>query len=92
MTTQGGLETIVDARGHRCPTPTLRLRRALADRPEGATVLLLADDPMARIDVPHFVAQAGHTVTDCSEDGAVLRFSVRKGTSAACADRAEPLD
>jgi tRNA 2-thiouridine synthesizing protein A len=48
--------TVVDARGHRCPVPTLRLQRALvaSDR-----VLLLADDPLARIDVPHFAGQAG---------------------------------
>ena len=80
-------ETIVDARGHRCPTPTLRLRRALAGQPDGAVVVLLADDPMARIDVPHFAAQAGHVVVDCRPEGAVLCFSVRKGASTAGADR-----
>ncbi len=82
-----GAGTIVDARGHRCPTPTLRLRRALAHLAEGAVVVLLADDPMARIDVPHFAAEAGHTVVDWSQDGAILRFSVRKAASAAGADR-----
>ncbi|MFV4649198.1 sulfurtransferase TusA family protein, partial [Mycobacterium tuberculosis] len=43
--------TVVDARGHRCPTPTLRLRRALERAAPGEVVELLADDPMARIDV-----------------------------------------
>lgn len=52
-------EILVDARGHRCPVPTLRLRKALADAPPGARVRLLADDPMARIDVPHFAAETG---------------------------------
>ncbi|MDO8322405.1 MAG: sulfurtransferase TusA family protein, partial [Phenylobacterium sp.] len=42
-------EIIVDARGHHCPVPTLRLRRALEDAPAGAQVRLYADDPMARI-------------------------------------------
>jgi tRNA 2-thiouridine synthesizing protein A len=46
----------LDARGHRCPVPTLRLRRALAQG-EAAGVRLLADDPMAQIDVPHFCNQ-----------------------------------
>ena len=82
-----GGETIVDARGHRCPTPTLRLRRALAAAPDGAVIVLLADDPMARIDVPHFAAQAGHVVVAISQEGAVLHFSVRKGASTAGADR-----
>jgi len=52
-------EILVDTRGHRCPVPTLRLRKALAQAPPGARVRLLADDPMARIDVPHFVTEVG---------------------------------
>ena len=52
-------EILVDARGHRCPVPTLRLRKALAAAPPGARVRLLADDPMARIDIPHFAAEVG---------------------------------
>jgi tRNA 2-thiouridine synthesizing protein A len=35
------------------------LRRALEAAPAGAVVRLLADDPLARVDVPHFAAQAG---------------------------------
>jgi tRNA 2-thiouridine synthesizing protein A len=52
-------EILIDARGHRCPVPTLRLRKALETAPAGAHVRLLADDPMARIDVPHFAAEIG---------------------------------
>ena len=52
-------EIEIDARGHRCPVPTLRLRRALEAAGAGAVVRLLADDPMAKLDVPHFAAQAG---------------------------------
>ena len=57
-------ERLVDARGHRCPVPTLRLRRALEEAPAGGLVRLLADDPLARIDVPHFAAGAGATVLE----------------------------
>ena len=52
-------EIVVDARGHRCPVPTLRLRKALEAAPAGGRVRLLADDPMARIDVPYFAAEVG---------------------------------
>ena len=52
-------EIVVDARGHRCPVPTLRLRKALEAAQAGGRVRLLADDPMARIDVPHFAAEIG---------------------------------
>jgi tRNA 2-thiouridine synthesizing protein A len=62
-------EILVDARGHLCPTPTLRLQRALAGAPAGARVRLLADDPMARIDVPHFAAQSGLEVVAIEAGG-----------------------
>ena len=69
---------IVDARGHRCPVPTLRLRRALDRAPPGTSVRLLADDPMAQIDVPHFAGQIGATVLEARNDGTVLHFLVRR--------------
>jgi tRNA 2-thiouridine synthesizing protein A len=69
---------LVDARGHRCPTPTLRLRRALEAAAPGALVRLLADDPMARIDVPHFLAAAGHELVGTDHGPGGLSFTVRK--------------
>lgn len=71
-------EILVDARGHRCPVPTLRLRRALETAPAGAHIRLLADDPLARIDVPHFAAQAGAKVLELSEVERALSFLVAK--------------
>ena len=66
---------IVDARGHRCPAPTLKLRRALETADE---VTLLADDPMAKIDVPHFARQVGAEVLAAEADGLGFRFTVRR--------------
>ncbi len=64
----------VDARGHRCPVPTLRLARALEAAPAGAVVELIADDPMARIDAPHLAAQKGLSVlsAETRDDGVVV--------------------
>jgi tRNA 2-thiouridine synthesizing protein A len=71
-------EILVDARGHRCPVPTLKLRRALENAPAGARVRLLADDPLARIDVPHFAASIGAEVLEQSQAEATLSFLVAK--------------
>lgn len=49
----------IDARGLRCPMPTLKLAKALQSAAPGVEVTLLADDPMARVDVPHFCGEAG---------------------------------
>jgi tRNA 2-thiouridine synthesizing protein A len=75
-------EILVDARGHRCPVPTLRLRRALEAAPGGGRVRLLADDPLARIDVPHFAAEAGVTLLEAVEDDGVFSFLVAAKPSA----------
>ncbi len=69
----------VDARGHRCPTPTLRLRRALEALAAGEAALVLADDPLARIDIPHFAAANGHTVTGMTTASGILRVLITKG-------------
>lgn len=71
-------EILVDARGHRCPVPTLKLRRALEAAPAGARVRLLADDPLARIDVPHFAGQIGAEVLEQGEADGALTFLVRR--------------
>jgi tRNA 2-thiouridine synthesizing protein A len=71
-------ETLVDARGHRCPVPTLRLRRALEQASSGGRIRLLADDPLARIDVPHLVAGLGLILVEQSQDGESLSFLVEK--------------
>ena len=68
----------VDARGHRCPVPTLRLRRALEAAPPGADVALLADDPLAKVDVPHFAAASGCELRESAAHGRAWRFVVRK--------------
>ncbi len=72
---------LIDARGHACPVPSLRLRRALAAAPEGALLRLLADDPMVRIDVPHLLAELGDELVGVTETGGVLAFTVRKRPS-----------
>jgi tRNA 2-thiouridine synthesizing protein A len=73
----GEAPILVDARGHRCPAPTLRLRRALEAAPAGARLVLLADDPLARIDVPHFLASQGYAPAIICEVEGGLSIAVR---------------
>ena len=72
-------EILVDARGHRCPVPTLKLRRALEAASAGARLRLLADDPLARVDVPHFLTDVGATLSGVSEEADALSFLIVKG-------------
>ena len=70
---------VVDARGHRCPVPSLRLRKAMEGLRPGARLILLATDPMARIDVPYLMGDLGGTVCEIEEQDGVLRITVETG-------------
>lgn len=71
-------DIVVEARGHHCPVPTLRLRRAAETAPPGAVLILFADDPMARIDVPHFASQAGLEILEREDLASGFCFKIRK--------------
>jgi tRNA 2-thiouridine synthesizing protein A len=73
-----GPAILVDARGHRCPVPSLRLRRALEACADDGEVELLTDDPLARIDVPHLVNSLRYLIVLSEVEGSLLRFKIRK--------------
>jgi tRNA 2-thiouridine synthesizing protein A len=68
---------LVDARGLKCPLPVLKMEKRLAALKAGATLVVLATDPIARIDIPLYCRQHSH---DCAmtQDGDVLRFEIVK--------------
>ncbi|MDR0564143.1 MAG: sulfurtransferase TusA family protein [Azoarcus sp.] len=57
----------VDARGLSCPLPVLRLKRALADLPNGRVVRVLTSDPASVKDFEAFVRQTGHEMLSQKE-------------------------
>lgn len=71
--------TVVDARGHKCPVPSLRLRKAMEGRLAGARLTLLATDPMARIDVPFLMQELGGRVIQIEEADGALAITVETG-------------
>jgi tRNA 2-thiouridine synthesizing protein A len=73
--------TTVDARGTRCPTPVTELAQAIADHAD-ATIVLLADDPSARVDVPVWCRRQRHELVEVAEDTyGAWQFTVRPGTT-----------
>ena len=71
--------TELDAVGLLCPLPVLKIRKRLQSLAAGAILDVLADDPAALIDVPHFCAEQGHDFLGSSEEGSIIRFRIRKG-------------
>ncbi|MGK5497707.1 cysteine desulfurase/sulfurtransferase TusA family protein [Streptomyces sp. URMC 125] len=50
----------VDSLGRRCPIPVIELAKVIDRVPVGGTVVLLADDEAARLDIPAWCAMRGH--------------------------------
>ena len=67
---------IVDARGHRCPTPSLKLQKQMRAAAPGTILTLLATDPMARIDVPYLLTDLGGRLISIEEADGVLTIVV----------------
>jgi tRNA 2-thiouridine synthesizing protein A len=73
-------DEIIDCRGLKCPLPVLRTEKRLAQLPPAARVIVLATDPIARIDIPLFCTQHGHAC-EMSLEGEVMRFAITKGAA-----------
>ena len=52
-------ETVIDLTGHRCPIPVIRAEKIVREAAPGARILFLSDDPIASVDLPHFLKNAG---------------------------------
>nr|WP_085880339.1 sulfurtransferase TusA family protein [Roseisalinus antarcticus] len=69
----------IDTRGLLCPLPVLRLRKRLGPLPAGTVVRVLADDPVAIIDIPHFCTEAGHAHLSLATEGGEQVHLIRRG-------------
>jgi tRNA 2-thiouridine synthesizing protein A len=70
------MTVVIDARGHRCPVPSLKLQKAMQGQPPGTTIMLLATDPMARIDVPFLMNEQGGSVLAVEDIDGTLHITV----------------
>ena len=72
-------EKILDATGLICPLPVLKLRKHLKSMRIGDIVLVVANDPAAAIDIPHFCNEAGHTLISQQATGSdATQYQIRK--------------
>lgn len=69
---------VIDARGLKCPLPVLKMEKRLETLVTGATLTVLASDPMARIDIPLYCRQQGHAC-NVEAEAQGLRFTIVKG-------------
>ncbi len=75
----------IDALGLLCPLPVLRARKRLAGMAPGTVLRLLADDPAAAVDVPHFCAEAGHVLERVEAAPGGRAYFIRRSPAGASA-------
>jgi len=70
----------LDASGLLCPLPVLKARKRLQALATGEVLRVRADDPAARVDIPHFCIEQGHTlIAERDLEGGAMEFLIRKG-------------
>lgn len=67
----------LDASGLLCPLPVLKARKRLQAMQPGQVLRMLATDPAAIIDVPHFCAESGHELLQAREEGDTQIYLIR---------------
>ena len=69
---------VLDCTGKRCPLPVIELARRIRSVPVGGAVIVLADDPAARLDIPAWCRMRGHEYLGESERDGVPGYTVRR--------------
>ena len=68
----------LDVTGLQCPLPVLKAQKVLRDMAIGAELVVLATDPAANIDLPHYCNQSGNSLIETDQSQGVFRFRIRK--------------
>lgn len=73
------IDETLDTSGLLCPLPVLKARKRLRQMMAGQVLQVLATDPAAIIDIPHFCAECGHALLSMqdAEDGSQI-YLIRK--------------
>jgi tRNA 2-thiouridine synthesizing protein A len=72
------MDESLDLRGLKCPLPAMMTRKALARLAPGAGLVVLADDPLAAVDIPHMCHGEGHAVESVTLREGHNEFALRR--------------
>ncbi|MGD0834689.1 MAG: sulfurtransferase TusA family protein [Candidatus Dormibacteria bacterium] len=68
----------LDCRHMLCPTPIVKVSKAIKEVELGQTLLLIADDPGAPSDVQSWSRRTGNELVSTEQEGDVSRFLIRR--------------
>lgn len=71
----------LDTLGLRCPEPLMMVRKTIRQMAEGETLLIIADDPATKRDIPGFCRFMEHTLLMQSVEQIPYQYLLQKGCS-----------
>ncbi|MCS5536085.1 MAG: sulfurtransferase TusA family protein [Candidatus Poseidoniales archaeon] len=78
---QADADVTLDVLGFHCPVPVHETKRALATMDPGNVILVMADDPETKIDIPALLNRSGDTLLDVEEEAGEYHYRIRKEAS-----------
>ena len=70
----------LDCLGKACPVPVIELAKTVAGIDVGDLVVVVADDPGAKVDIPVWCRMKRHELVAVDTDEGVFRFTVRRSS------------
>ncbi|HVM20973.1 MAG TPA: sulfurtransferase TusA family protein [Egibacteraceae bacterium] len=68
----------LDTLGKKCPVPVIELAKTMPRVDVGDTLVVLSDDPGAKVDIPVWCRMKKHELVGADEDAGVFSFVVRR--------------
>ena len=75
------IDLTLDALGLRCPEPVMMIRKSIRAMQTGQILLIIADDPATRRDVPSFCQFMDHQLVAQQTEQLPYQYWIKKGTS-----------
>jgi len=72
-------DQLLDARGLKCPLPVLKARKRLQAMRAGEVLTVLADDPVAPLDLEHLALEDGHAMVEMTRTETHTIARLQKG-------------
>jgi len=73
-------DVTLDVLGFHCPVPVHETKRVLSSMASGEVVLVMADDPETKMDIPALLNRSGDTLLGVEEEAGEYHYRIRKET------------
>ena len=72
-------DVTLDVLGFHCPVPVHEAKRLLSKMNKGEVILVMADDPETRADIPALLNRTGDTLLGMDEEAGEFHYRIQKG-------------